>query len=117
MRHQVGKEGVDILFVPSGDWKEIDPYHTHMVAFRAVENGFSVVRVTELGLSAACDYQGRTLATMDYFKTADKVFTAYLPKKGVRTIYSQIGDLFSWLSVAGLIAIVGMVILKRNQKA
>lgn len=116
VRRQVGKEGVDILFVPSGDWKEIDPYHTRMVAFRAVENGFSVVRVTGLGLSAAYDYQGRTLATMDYFKTEDKVFTAYVPEKGVRTIYATIGDVFAWLSIAGLITTFGMVILKRKHK-
>ena len=103
-----------IFFDPSGDWKDIDPYHTNMMAFRAIENGFSVVRVTGLGLSAAYDYQGRTLATMDYFKTKDKVFTAYVPEKGVRTVYSQIGDLFSWLSIAGLIAIIGRVILKRK---
>ena len=114
VRKQVGKEGVDIFFDPSGDWKDIDPYHTNMMAFRAIENGFSVVRVTGLGLSAAYDYQGRTLATMDYFKTKDKVFTVYVPEKGVRTVYSQIGDLFSWLSIAGLIAIIGRVILKRK---
>ena len=115
VRKQVGKEGTDIHLDPSGDWKEIDPYHTHMVAFRAIENGFSVVRVTFLGLSAAYDYQGRSLATMDYFKTEDKVFTAYVPEKGVKTIYSQIGDVFAWLTVVGLITILGKVIIKRKQ--
>jgi apolipoprotein N-acyltransferase len=114
VRKQVGKEGVDILFDPSGDWKDIDPYHTNMMAFRAIENGFSVLRVTGLGLSAAYDYQGRTLATMDYFKTNDKVFTAYVPEKGVGTIYSQIGDLFAWLAIAGLIVLIGRVIMKRK---
>ena len=103
----------DILIDPSGDAKEIDPYHTYMKAFRAIENGYSTVRVTGSGLSAAYDYQGRTLATMDYFKTKDKGFTAYVPEKGVKTIYSQIGDVFAWLSVVGLIGIIGRITLKK----
>lgn len=112
VRRQVGKKGIDILFDPSGDWKEIDPYHTNMMAFRAIENGFSVVRVTFQGLSAAYDYQGRTLTTMDYFKTDDKIFTAYVPEKGIKTIYSQIGDVFAWLSIVSLVALIGHAILK-----
>ncbi len=112
VRKQVGEKGVDILFDPSGDWKGLEPFHTNMMAYRAIENGFSVVRITSMGLSAAYDYQGRTLATMDYFKTKDKVFTAYVPEKGIKTVYSQIGDVFAWLVVAGLFALIGHTTLK-----
>lgn len=56
-------------------------------------------------LSSAYDYQGRTLATMDYFKTDDKVLTAYIPEKGITTIYAKIGDVFAWLSIIGLIVV------------
>lgn len=114
VRKQVGGNRSDIHLVPSGDWKEIDPYHTNMIAFRAIENGFSVFRVTFLGLSAAYDYQGRTLATMDYFKTGDKVFTAHIPENGTKTLYSQIGDVFAWLVVAGLIGITGFSFYKKQ---
>jgi apolipoprotein N-acyltransferase len=109
----------DIIFDPSGDWIEIDPYHTNMHAFRAIENGYSTFRITASGLSAAYDYQGRTLATMDYFKTKDLVFTAYLPTKGVWTVYSKIGDVFAWLSIAGLIAVLvfGLVRKRRSDLA
>lgn len=115
VREKVGKSGTDIHFDPSGDWEDIDPYHTNMMAFRAIENGFSVIRVTGLGLSAAYDYQGRTLATMDYFKTEDKVFTAYVPEKGVTTIYSQIGDGFAWFCVAGGIALSGWALIRKRR--
>lgn len=103
----IGRDGADILINPSSDWVEIDPYHTHIQAFRAIENGFSTVRVTNDGLSAAYDYQGRTLAAMDSFRTSDRVFTAHVPIEGTTTVYSVIGDLFSWLSVAGLLAVSG----------
>lgn len=45
-RLSVTKGGVDLMINPSADWKEIDPLHTDMIMFRAVENGFSMVRVT-----------------------------------------------------------------------
>jgi len=111
---KVGMAGADILINPSADWLEIDPYHTQIQAFRAIENGFSTVRVTESALSAAYDYQGRTLATMDYFKTDDLVFTAYVPEKGVTTIYSQIGDVFSWLCLFGFLFIVAQALFARH---
>lgn len=116
VRRQIGGKDVDILFDPSGDWKGLEPFHTNMMAYRAIENGFSVVRITNLGLSATFDYQGRTLATMDYFKTKDKVFTAYVPEKGVRTIYSQIGDVFAWTTIVSLIAIIGRVFTRNPKK-
>lgn len=112
---KVGKAGADILFDPSGDWEAINPYHTNIVAFRAIENGFSVVRTTARGLSAAYDYQGRTLATMDYFKTDDLVFTAYLPEKGITTIYAKIGDVFAWLSIIGLITVPLRVLIRKRR--
>lgn len=103
---KAGGANVDIVFSPSGDWVEIDPYHTIMRAFRAIENGYSSVNVVANGLSAVYDYQGRTLAAMDYFKTKDKVFTAYVPTEGVTTIYSKVGDLFSILCIVGFGALV-----------
>jgi len=115
VREKVGKAGADLLIGPSGDWEDIDPYHTNMMAFRAIENGFSVLRVTYQGLSAAYDYQGRTLATMDYFKTDDKVFTAFVPEKGVTTIYAKIGDVFAWLCVAGFITISGLALIRKRR--
>lgn len=49
------------MIVPSKDWKEVLPLHTHMAVFRAIENGFSLIRGTGHGLSIAVDYQGREL--------------------------------------------------------
>ena len=86
-----------------------------MMAFRAIEHGFSVVRLTSLGLSAVYDYQGRALATMDYFKTDDKGFTAFVPQRGVKTPYSMIGDLFAWGAIAGLLVLIGRVVLRRHR--
>jgi apolipoprotein N-acyltransferase len=85
-----------------------------MATFRAIENGFSMVRPTSHGFSAAADYQGRVLAITDYFKSEDPVMIAYIPTKGVTTIYSRIGDLFAWLCMAGLVAAIGWVLVRRK---
>jgi apolipoprotein N-acyltransferase len=54
----------------------------------------------------AVDYQGRVRAAMDHYEvTGDRVLVAELPVRGVRTIYSRAGDLFSWLALAGLAAL------------
>jgi apolipoprotein N-acyltransferase len=36
---QAGRARADIMLVPSNDWQEIDPYHTQLTTFRAIENG------------------------------------------------------------------------------
>lgn len=100
---KVGSQGADIVLVPSGDWKGISPIHTEMAIFRAVENGFSMVRQASHGLSKVVDYQGRILAAMDYFKTNEKVMVAQVPTRGSPTIYSRIGDFVAWLCLAGII--------------
>jgi len=102
-----GRAGVDFMLVPSSDWKELDPLHTRMALVRGVENGCSVVRQTANGLSAAADYEGRLLATMDYFRTEDRVMVAQVPTRGVRTVYSRVGDLFAWMCIVGLFLALG----------
>jgi apolipoprotein N-acyltransferase len=111
---QAGEAGVDVMFNPSNDWKDIAPLRMQMARFRAIENGFSLIRPTSHGLSAAVDYQGRVLAITDYFKSEDPVVVAYIPTKGVTTIYSRIGDLFTWLCMAGLVAAIGWVLVRRR---
>ena len=99
------------MLVPSWDWREIVPFHTYMASFRGIENGFSIVRATGDGLSAAFDYQGRTLATANAF-TTKQAMVAHVPTHGVKTIYAAIGDLVAWLSMVGFAALVGLALLR-----
>jgi len=112
---QAGAAGADVMFNPSNDWEEVAPLRMQMATFRAIENGFSLVRPTSHGFSVATDYRGRMLAMADYFRSEDPVMIAYVPTKGVTTVYSQIGDVFAWLCVAGFIAILGWVLIWRKR--
>lgn len=107
---QTGKQGVDIMLVPASDWKEIDPMHTRMAVFRAVENGFSIVRQTQLGLSLSADYCGNVISSMDYFNTQDRVMVSHVPIKGIKTVYSVLGDWFAWLCI---ICLIYLTIIKK----
>ena len=108
------KSEIDLLLVPSFDWKEITPEHTHMGTFRALEHGFSLIRCTGEGLSIAVDPYGRTVAALTYFNTDDHIMISDVPMKGVTTIYSRIGDLFAWLCCAGFVVIVTWALLRRK---
>jgi len=100
---QAGRLNTDILLAPSNDWREIDPWHSHMARYRAIEQGFNLVRHTSGGLSIATDYQGRVLASMDHYTATDRVLVAQVPTRGVRTIYSRVGDLFAWMCMLGVV--------------
>lgn len=102
---QAGALGADVVLDPSNDWQAIDPWHTQMVSFRAIEQGFNLIRQTSQGLSAAFDYQGRRLAAMDHYQTTDYAMVSQVPTKGVRTIYSRLGDWFAWVSLVGLVVL------------
>jgi apolipoprotein N-acyltransferase len=80
-----------------------------MVVFRAIENGMSVVRQTDFGLSVAVDPYGWILAQMNHFTTRDRTLVAQVPAVHVVTVYAAGGHLFGWLTIIafGVIAVVG----------
>lgn len=114
--HQAGSGAADLMLVPSNDWRAIDPWHTQMAVFRAVEQGFNMVRHASHGLSIATDYQGRVRGAMDHYATSgERALISEVPARGVRTIYGRIGDLFSWLALGGLVGLTVVAIKpKRN---
>lgn len=110
---QAGALQTDILVSPAGDWRSLDPRHTEMASFRAIEDGFNLVRQANLGFSAAYDYQGRLLAEMHDYSSTDFTLVAYVPTRGVRTVYSRLGDWFAWLCVGGVVVVFLLVVRRR----
>ena len=96
---QLSAKRADLLLLPSADWYAIDPFHTQMAAFRGIENGTTVFRQTNGGLSAAFDQQGKMLSSFDFFQPGKKWWTANLPLGNQPTIYGRLGDGFAYLCV------------------
>ena len=112
---RVGQANADILLVPGGDWREMDPYHSQVATFEAIEMGSSLVTQVDGGLSVAVDYEGNVLASTDLYSTDPQLMVAYVPMQGVHTIYATIGDLFAWLSIAGLVGLIGVALARRRK--
>lgn len=108
-----GKLGVDIVAIPSSDWRGIDPLHTQMAAFRAVEQGHSIIRSTRFGLSAMITPYGEMISQSSSFDDHNKIMIANLPSKGVTTTYSMVGDLFIYLCF-GFLLVFFLVTVNRK---
>ena len=111
---QTGRNGTGLLLVPSKDWFEIDPLHSHMAVFRAIENGMSLVRQTDLGLSIAVDAYGRVLAQTDFFSPTDRTMVAQVPTQHVATVYTAFGRWFEWVCLFGFIIVVVRALFTRR---
>jgi apolipoprotein N-acyltransferase len=112
LSRQAGQARASLMLIPSNDWRQIDPWHTQDITFRAIENGFSLVRQTSNGLAIVVDYEGRVLASSDYFSTSDQVMIASVPAQGTQTIYALVGDLFAQLCIAALLIMTGTALLR-----
>jgi apolipoprotein N-acyltransferase len=112
---QSGRNGTDILLNPTADWQTISASHATMAVFRAIENGVSLVRQADNGLSIATDPYGRTLATTNHFTTSERLMIAQVPTTGVTTVYSIIGNLFGWATVLGFPLLVCMAFIQSYQ--
>lgn len=109
-----GAKGADILLAPSNDWKDIDPIHTDMARYRALEQGVNFIRQTSHGLSVGTDYTGKVISEMDHFTDNGKVLITQLPTKGVNAIYSSIGDSFIVFCLLLLVSIT--TVLKKSRR-
>ncbi len=113
--HQAGAKDVGLMLVPAWDWAAINPLHTEMAVFRAIENGFSLVRSTAQGTSVAVDSYGRVLARMDELTSEDDVMVAQVPVHSTWTVYSRTGDLIAWLCGLGLVLAIGTSLFQRRK--
>jgi apolipoprotein N-acyltransferase len=104
--HQAAWAQVGLLLAPANDWPAVKYDHTHEAVYRAVENGFAMVRPDAKGISMAVDPLGRELASADYYGTDRLDLVAMMPVQAVPTLYSRVGDVFAWLAIAALVGLV-----------
>lgn len=112
--NQLGRLDTDILLVPSGDWKAIDPYHPYMARLRAIEHGVSMVRPVSRATSLISDPNGEILAFDDFFDAgASGIVLADVPVEGMVTFYEKIGDFFAQLCLGVVFYFLAATLLAR----
>jgi apolipoprotein N-acyltransferase len=112
---QSGRNGTDILFSPTLEWRGIHPLSECTAVFRSIENGVNLFRAADNGFSIAVDPYGRVLGRTDHFQADERVLIAQLPTHGVFTLYSVIGDAVAWASAAGVVALVVWGVLRSRR--
>jgi apolipoprotein N-acyltransferase len=109
--------GVDVVALPSSDWRGIDPLHAQMAALGAVAGGFSLVRSTRFGLSAIIDPLGRMRGWHSSFEGGARILIAEVPRQHLNTVYASIGDVLVYTSMAFLIGLTGWGAISRRAGA
>src|SRR5262249_39040514 len=114
-----GCQGATLFLAPSSDFLLVKHIHPNMARFRAMENGFSLVRPVAKSISLAVNPYGQILARVDYFRGDAGALVAEVPTEGTRTLYSSIGDCFAWLSIVAILSLIGCGILsgRRPQRS
>jgi apolipoprotein N-acyltransferase len=79
-------------------WSSAAYQHWEQASLRAVEEGRYLARAANTGISGFVDPYGRVLQRSNMFQSA--VMAEDLRFIAARTVYSRIGDLVGWLSVA-----------------
>jgi apolipoprotein N-acyltransferase len=106
-------EGADLLINISNDGylgpTAVMRQHLANTIFRAVENGRPLMRVTNTGLSARIDGEGKIDDLTAPFQTDIRVWTYYLSKAD--TVYTKHGDLFVYLCLGLTVILIGAAVL------
>ena len=111
---QAGAQGVGLFLLPVNEVHPFEAEDQRGAAFRAIENGFSLVRPADLGTSMIVDPYGRALARQ-YDRLAGGVLVGDVPAAGVQTVYARIGDAFAHLCAAAVVGLVLMAIFRRSR--
>jgi apolipoprotein N-acyltransferase len=115
------KQGADCLINISNDGylgpTAVMRQHLANVIFRAVENSTSILRVTNTGLSAEINYDGRLLKTTEGFKSDARVWSLDSNTTTRRTFYTKYGDVFVQACAAITLVLVIATFLRKRKAA
>ena len=116
--YEAGKQKVDLLLSPARDWEGVDPRHTEQAVFRAIEQGFTLVRQARDGWSVVADSRGRVLSALDRRPEA-AVMRADVPIARQPSPYTELGDLFPFACMLAFLGLLGSgtILAKQEQEA
>lgn len=101
---QAAAKNIDLLLDPAFDQIAITPLFTYSSGYRAVENGFTMIKITGDGYSAVIDPYYKQWAGQNSFELGTPNFYANVPVVSRETVYASIGYLFPYAVVFILIS-------------
>ncbi|MBN2531787.1 MAG: carbon-nitrogen hydrolase family protein [Spirochaetales bacterium] len=112
---QAAEKKIDLLLVPSFDAIFFTPLITFGSGYRAVENGFTMVRIAGDGHSAVIDPYYRHWAGQNSFEQGSQNFYARVPVVSHTTFYAIIGFTFPYI-ISFLLILLIVLAVKRAVK-
>jgi apolipoprotein N-acyltransferase len=103
---QAAAKDIDLLLVPSFDAVSFAPLLTFSSAYRAVENGFTMIRISGGGHSAVIDPYYRQWAGQSFLEQGSTNFYANVPVVSKKTFYAGIGFVFPYIILLLLISLI-----------
>ncbi len=111
--HDIGQayavRDAQLLLVPAWDFRVDGWLHGRMAILRGVEGGFAVARAARSGRLTLSDDRGRVVAEASS-ERHDAELVGDLPLRHTRTLYGRVGDLFAWLDLTGLLALLWLAL-------
>jgi apolipoprotein N-acyltransferase len=108
--------GPDLFAVPAWDFDRDAVWHARVAIMRGVENGFAVVRSANEGLLTVSDAYGRVWSIRRSNKGGMVVLNGDVARGPGRTVYTGIGDAFSWVAGALALLLLGVAFLAGYRK-
>lgn len=113
---QAAVKNIDLLFVPSFDGDVFTPFITFSSAYRAVENGYTMIRVSGSGHSAVIDPFYRQWAGQNFIEQETSNFYVNVPVISTNTFYANGGFIFPYLIVFLLITLIVLAVIRVVKK-
>lgn len=89
-------------------------HHAAMARMRCIENGISMVRCANSGVSMLVDPLGRVVARTGLYERT--ILAGRVPLWRLRTLYFRWGDWAVWVSIAGVVAAAVVVVVARLRR-
>ena len=101
-----GRDGVQLMTIPTNDWRGVQHFHLTSTLWRALEMRYAIARATSDGVSALISARGEILARADHFDAGFQTLVCDVPLgSGRPTFYAKWGDCFALAcGVAALVA-------------
>jgi len=105
----------DLVIGASWYWASIGNSFWNHNIFRAIENGFTMIKCAEEGITGGVDPYGRTLVAIP--SLMNEVHVMEIPvQKGITTFYSILGWAFGWICVFLSPLMLFLLMLERIRK-
>jgi len=102
-----GRRGVEVVALPTNDWRQVRNHHLENSLFRAVENRYAIVRAASNGISVIVSARGEVLGRRNHFAEGPGAVVVDLPLYQAGSFYARMGD---WLVIlCGLFLVFGQV--------